>query len=285
MTSDRTLQGSRRLAVLFRAAGTLFALPATAVREVVADPGGQLPGAPTLKGRGAAESLSRLLGETTANDEKAVALVLDSVPERVFLVAAVDEVADVSAGSFLTLPRRGSPSCPGLVRGALMSADRVALEIEPSVLLSLEEPLVPRAAPEPPPQGGRPPADPGRALVFAIGGSLLVGAELSVVTGVASPRSCCRVPAAPFGCVGLVHHERSLLPVFDLSQVMGGERTDRSCVAILEISGAPLGVAAVSVIGMQDGFTFVDCEPGGTRYRARDGRDVFFPDFGGWFPT
>lgn len=285
MASDRTLPGSRRLAVLFRAAGTLFALPAISVREVLADPDGQRPGALLLEGRGACEGLSRLLGEAAAIDEEVVALVLDSVPERAFLVAAVEEVADVSTGSFLTLPRRGSPSCPGLIRGALMYKERLALELEPSVLLSLAEPLVPRVAPETPPKVGRPKVDPGRALVFAIGGGLLVGAELSVVTGVASHGSCCRVPAAPFGCLGLVHHERSLLPVYDLSRVIGGERTDRSCVAILEISGAPLGVAAVSVFGMQDGFTFVDSEPGGARYRARDGRDVFFPDFGCWFPT
>ncbi|HEY3445641.1 MAG TPA: chemotaxis protein CheW [Myxococcales bacterium] len=269
-----------RLALVFRGGGTRWALPAASVLEV-----GTAPTAPGEKRHGLpVEDFGTLLGQTPSASPLAVTLVLDCAPPRALCVEAVEEVADLASAAFFGLPAGLGP--PGLVRGALLHRNRLILEAEPQALADLK-PLVPPAAGSALAPGALlAVAAPGRALVFEAGELGLLGAPLSVVTGVLRAGDPCVVPGAPWGHRGLMHHERSILSLWDPSLLAGKRPTPPDLAVVLDVSGQAVALLSSRVLGVLPGF---GGEPqsaeGGIRWRLPDGRSVLFPELERWvFP-
>ena len=285
MPEQRSTTRAQRLSLLFRAAGTTFSLPAISVLEVAAAPK-PVEGttAPLLHDNLPIEDLAELLDESPAHDGRSVTLVLDSAPPRALLVDLVEEVVDTAAGDFFQLPLRSATAAEGLVRGAVRHKGRLALELEPTILAELKQETLQRPRPKPLQEIADAGEPPDRALVFEVGGGRCFGASLSLVTSVLSPEALCKVPLAPFGHRGLVFHERSLLPIYDLSFMLGGPRTSGGLVVVLDVGGSAIGATASKVIGVGDGFAGDGSrEIGGAGFRGKDGREVFFPQYEKWF--
>ncbi|MBI5544267.1 MAG: hypothetical protein HY901_10285 [Deltaproteobacteria bacterium] len=273
------LQARARLALVFRGASTRWALPASAVLEVGAAP----EGAAALRHGLPVEDFGKLLGEAPCTGPQKVTLVLDCAPPRALCVEAVEEVTDLAAAPFFRLPEGLGPG--GLIRGALLHRGRLALELEPQALADHQ----PGSAPAPrsllPPEES-PARPPERSLVFEAGELGLIGMPLSLVTGVIRAESPCRVPFAAFGHRGLVHHERSILSVFDLALMAGRAQTKADLAVSLDVSGQALAVLTSRVVGMVAGFAGPSlAEPGGLRWHTPDGRTALFPEVEAWvFP-
>lgn len=269
-----------RLALVFRGGGTRWALPAARVLEV-----GPAPVAPGEKRHGLlVEDFGALLAQVPSAGPQAVTLVLDCAPPRALCVEAVEEVADLASAAFFGLPAGLGP--PGLVRGALLHRNRLVLEVEPQALADLRH--LPPAVPGPPLGLGSLDAAsaPARALVFEAGELGLLGGPLTLVTGVLRAGDPCVVPGTPWGHRGLMHHERSILSLWDPALLAGRRPTQGDFAVVLDVSGRPVAVLASRVLGMLSGF---GGEPqsaeGGVRWRLTDGRTVLFPDFERWvFP-
>jgi chemotaxis signal transduction protein len=281
MSLERPLHRAQRLALVFRGAGTLWALPASAVLEVA-----QAPAALPAERNGVpVEEFAALLGEPRPRDPRAVTLVLDSAPPRALLVDGVAEVADLATAPFFRLPPAIERPARGLLRGAVLHGSRLILELVPKALAEAQAGQLSRPAPPflvAPEAAGEPP---GKALIFEVGGGALYGVCLPLVTGALRIGRPCRVPLAPYGHAGLIHHERSLLPIYDLSRIAGGPPTGGELAVVLDIAGTALGAAAHQVLGVvaefcRDGSP----EKGGVRWTTRDGRPVFFPELERWFP-
>lgn len=275
MQADKPAARTQRLALIFRSAGSLWALPASAVLEVAPPPGSE--GAREVRGL-PIEDFAQLLGQGQSGGAGAVTLVLDCAPPRALLVDAVEEVVDFAAAPFFQLPAAVRAPTGALIRGALLRGERLVLEIDPQLLGE----LLPGAAPAWRPslregQGCSEP--PARALVYEIGEGTLAGTALSLVTGVLRVERLCRVPRAPLGHLGMLHHERTLLSLYDLSHIAGGPPTAGEYAVAMDVGGSAVAVAARRVIGVLDGFTGAagPCL-GGVCHEARDGRKVFFPE-------
>jgi chemotaxis signal transduction protein len=282
MQADRPAAKAQRLALLFRGAGAHWAIPASAVLEVAAAPA---PGERAQTRNGLEiESFAALLGEQASLGPQAVTLVLDSAPPRALLVDAIEEAADLADAAFFRIPASLGARSQLLVRGVLRRGERLLLEIDPQALAGLHGAGDgPRWRPRLEP--GAPIEPPSRALVFEIGGGALAGFALSLVTGVLRIGELCRLPGAPSGLVGLLYHERSLLPVYDISLSAGGPPTGGDLAVALEIGGSAVGMAARSVVGVLEGLSGpAEPAPGGACLKARDGRRVFFAAAEAWFP-
>ncbi|MGC4113890.1 MAG: chemotaxis protein CheW [Myxococcales bacterium] len=269
-----------RLALVFRGGGTRWALPAASVLEV-----GTAPAGPDEKRHGLpVEDFGALLSQKPSASPQAVTLVLDCAPPRALCVEAVEEVADLTSAAFFGLPAGLGPA--GLIRGVLLHRNRLILEAEPQALADLKAlPTAARGAAlaEGSVQGASPP---GRALVFEAGELGLLGAPLPVVTGVLRAGEPCAVPGAPWGHRGLMHHERSILSLWDPSLLAGLQPTPPDLAVVLDVSGQAVAVLASRVLGVLSGF---QGEPkgaeGGVCWRLADGRSVLFPELERWvFP-
>ena len=281
MPTDRP-QARARLALVFRGANTRWALPASAVLEVGPAPEGEAPvrhGLPI-------EDFGALFGQRAERSPKSVTLVLDCAPPRALRVEAVEEVADLSAAQFFQLPE--GLSSAHLVRGAVLHRALLALELVPQALADFrpEGPLrakAPQLA-TPDQASARPP---GRSLVLEAGELGAVGVPLSLVTGVVRALSVCPVPFAAEGHRGLMHHEGSILSLYDLALLAGHAPVQGELAVALDVSGRALAVLASRVVGVLEGFGGEpQSVPGGVRWRARDARHVLFPELERWvFPA
>lgn len=282
MSLERPLHRAQRLALVFRGAGTLWALPASSVLEVAAAP----EALPAQRNGLPIEEFAALLGEPRPRDPRAVTLVLDCAPPRALLIDGVDEVADLATAPFFRLPPSLERPTRGLLRGAVLHGAKLLLELVPQALAEVQaSQLTPAARPalECPATAGEPP---GKALLFEVGEGELFGVPLSLVTGALRALAPCRVPLAPYGHAGLIHHERSLLPLYDLSRMAGGPRTGGELAVALDIAGTELGVAARAVLGVAEGLAGPgSTDAGGVRWRTRDGRSAFFPELERWFSS
>ncbi len=276
MTDNRPLARAQRLALVFRGAGTRWALPAEVVREVgpaPAEAGERRSGLPV-------EIFSELFGERYAPEPKSVTLVVDAGPARALVVEGVDEVADLAAAPFFGLPPTTSgPTC-ALLRGVVLHGGRLVLELLPDKLCQFATP-----APSPPPRAvqGRPGDVPTKALVFEAGEGDLLGVALPFVTGVVRAGQPCRLPLSGVGHVGLIHHERSILPLYDLSLRLGRAPTRPDLAVTLDVSGAAIAAASSHVLGVVEGFGGPEPLAGGVAYTDRVGRKVMFPDLESWW--
>lgn len=278
MLVDKASPG--RLALAFRGARTRWALPVSSILEV-----GPAPEGDTARRRGLpVEDFGALLGVPTPVSATTVTLVLDCSPPRALAIEAVEEVADLAAAPFFQLPEALGP--PGLVRGAVLHRERLFLELEPQALA--EHPLGMLAVRPSPalPVATISPAPPGRALVYEVGELGLLASPLALVTGVLRASTSCFVPGAACGHIGLIHHERSILSLFDLALVAGRPAVAGELAVALDVAGHALGVVTNRVEGVLDGFGGEPrAEPGGVRWRDRRGRGVLFPDLEHWvFP-
>lgn len=273
-------QAQGRLAVLFRSAGTRWALPASAVLEVAPAPAA---GEPRRNGL-VVEDFATLFGAPPAQGEGCVTLVLDCAPPRALRIEAVEEIVDVAGAPFFRLPQGLAPR--ELVRGALRHRDRLVLELELQALAALRGPFAPAATAPLPAADAGPGERPGRSLVFEAGELGLLGLPLSVVTGVLRAEAPCVVPNAPPGHRGLIHHERTILSLWDLASLAGKRPTAGDLAVAADASGQAVAVLSSRVVGVLDGFGGEPRpEPGAVRWRAGDGRRVLFPDLERWiFP-
>ncbi len=282
MPSERPLHRAQRLALVFRGAGTLWALPASSVLEVAAPP----ESLPAERSGLPVEDFGALLCEPRPRDPRSVTLVLDGAPPRALLIDGVDEVADLATAPFFRLPPPLERPTRGLLRGAVLHESKLLLELVPQALAQVQaSQLLPASRPTLgcPAGIGDPP---GKALLFEVGEGELFGVPLSLVTGVLRALEPCRVPLAPFGHAGLIHHERSLLPLYDVSQMAGGPRTGGELAVALDIAGTALGVAARAVLGVAEGLAGPGAaDAGGVRWQTRDGRSAFFPELERWFSS
>jgi chemotaxis signal transduction protein len=282
MPVERPLHRAQRLALVFRGAGTLWALPASSVLEVAAAPGAL----PAERNGLPVEEFAALLGEPRPRDPRAVTLVLDCTPPRAVLIDGIDEVADLATAPFFRLPPALERPARGLLRGAVLHGSKLLLELVPQALAQVQASQLTPAEPPVlscPAAAGEPP---GKALLFEVGEGALFGVPLSQVTGALRPKEPCRVPLAPYGHAGLIHHERSLLPLYDVSQMSGGARTGGELAVALDIAGTALGVAARAVLGVAEGLVGPgSTEAGGVRWQTREGRSAFFPELERWFST
>ncbi len=280
MNADRPYARSQRLALVFRAAGTRFAVPAAAVLEVAAAPA---PGQQAATRAGLpVEDFSLLLGEPACSGPEVMTLVIDCAPPRALLVDGVGEVVDLVTAPFYRLPAGTAARSLSLIRGAVMHADNLVLELIPEALAGLKP--VERSG-FPPVEEARPQAKPEKALLFQAGGELF-GVALPLVTGVLRATGRCYVPLSPPGHSGLVLHERALLPIYDLGRLSGRPATEGELAVVLDVAGSTVGAAASQVFGVVEGFAAEPLpERGGVRWRLKDGRKVFFPDLERWFPS
>ncbi|MGI5864540.1 MAG: chemotaxis protein CheW [Myxococcales bacterium] len=283
MQGEKPPAKAQRLALIFRGASTRWALPASSVLEVAPPPEPGQQGTATRRGL-VTEDFSELLGERSERGPGAVTLVLDHAPPRALLVDAVEGVADLAPAPFFLLPAAIQAPAGALIRGAVLLGSGLVLEIDPQQLAELQ----PRPPAQPALAGLReaePAEPPARALVFEAGDGELVGTALSLVTGVLRVAGLCRVPRAPLGHLGLLHHERSLLPIYDLALLSGRTPTGGDLAVALDVGSSAVAVAARRVLGVVEGFADLDeGAPGGRVYAARDGRRIFFPAWEAWFP-
>lgn len=268
---------SKRPCLIFRAGGSRFALPATAVREVAdvaAGPGATHGGLPV-------ESLAELLA-LPADGEGGVTLVLDASPPRALHVAGVDEVADFSIAEHLNLPTGAeSPAAP-LFRGAVLHDGRLVLELLPEPLARFE--ALASVPPEvtPPVVEVAEPVDE-RALIFVVGEEELLALPLSVVTRILGAPQLCPLPYARPGLAGILEHERSLLPVFDPAVMLGRGRTSGEYVIAADVGSGSIGLLARHVRGVVPELRGPpEPVPGGTKLAATDGAEVLVPDLRRW---
>jgi chemotaxis signal transduction protein len=210
-------------------------------------------------------------------------LVLDCAPPRALLVDGVEEVADLATAPFFRFPAGTVARSLSLVRGAVLHGEHLILELIPQALADFR-----RAEPFPAPVAleALPQPRPEKALLFTAGAGELFGAPLPLVTGVLRAKGRCYVPLAPPGHTGLIHHERSLLPIFDLARLVARPPTVGELAVVLDVGGSAAGAAAIEVFGVCEGFAGEPLpEKGGVRWRTRDGRKVFIPDFERLFPS
>ena len=113
-----------------------------------------------------------------------------------------------------------------------------------------------------------------------------MGVSLGLVTGVFKAAEPCLVPGSPRGHRGLMHHERSILSLWDLALLCQREPTAANLAVVLDVSGQAVAVLASSVLGVLSGFAGEPvAEPGGIRWRLPDGRGALFPELERWvFP-
>lgn len=283
MQGEKPLTKAQRLALVFRGAGTRWALPASSVLEVAPPPGPGQQGVATRRGL-VTEDFSGLLGKRAQRGLGAVTLVLDHAPPRALLVDAVEGVSDLATAPFFHLPAALQAPAGALVRGAVLLGSGLVLELVPQKLAELQPCRPPKAALDGLPEG-KPTSPPVRALVFEAGEGELVGTALPLVTGVLRVAGLCPVPQAPLGHLGLLHHERSLLPIYDLGLLSGRARGGGDLAVALDIAGSAVGVAARRVIGVVEGFADrPEPAPGGQVCTDGDGRAIFFPAWDAWFP-
>ncbi len=228
-----------------------YAVEATAVLEVATPDasGDRIRGALNL------HDLSALLGGP-AEVRPGTAVVLDVSPTLAVRVREVFEVADVAKDPLFGLPAMVGEALAGMMRGAILHAGRLHLELDADALPALLESKVTLGAParpiyllDEPPQS---------ALVFGSQGRLY-GIPLSFVsqvigrTGAFSPMPS---PAGPLA--GLFPHAQALWPVFSMPGLLGASAEAEPLFLLAEIAGQDVGFCASKVYGVHGDFRPAD---------------------------
>lgn len=242
----------RRLCLLFEAGNGCFAVEATSVVEVASpDASGQ-----SIRGVLELTDLSCLLG---GGDEvrPGLGIVLDTSPTLAVRIRAVVMVADVAHEPFFLLPPGIGEALGQLVRGAILHAGRLFLEL---IAEALPHRHSPRAnicslqvyTSEQPPD---------RALVFESQGRLL-GIPLALISQVVPVTGAfCPLPAPGGAVAGMFPHAQVLWPIYSIPGLLGHHPHPEALFVLAELAGQNVGLAASRVLGIQHGFQAAG-EPG-----------------------
>lgn len=236
----------RRLCLLFEAGDGGFAVEATSVAEVASpDPSGQ-----SIRGVLELVDLSRLLG---GGDEvrPGLGVVLDTSPTLAVRIRGVVEVADVAREPFFLLPPDLGEALGQLVRGAILHAGQLFLELIVEALPRHPIPPVSDALARPIHTSEHPPD---RALVLESQGRLF-GIPLALVSQVVSAtRAFCPLPSRGGAVAGMFPHAQVLWPIYSLPGLLGGPARREELFVLTELAGQNVGITASRVLGIQQGF-------------------------------
>lgn len=226
----------------FQAGGVPLALPLLAVREIVPIGGGSTRTHP--KG---AVVLAERLG---LRGEPRFALILEGGGMPTLLVDRMDGVGDMADAEAFRLPERTVAAEPSPFSSALCfggAGDTLYLEVAPAALLTM------RVQERRPFQttGDLPPSD--RELLAERAGRVLA-VPLQLVIQVIDPVHLFRVPLAPDGHRGLLHHGRAIHPAWDAASILGDPASgDPHVLLLLDAGGTTAGILVDRVLGLSEG--------------------------------
>jgi chemotaxis signal transduction protein len=226
----------------FQAGGVPLALPLLAVREIV--PIGEGAGRAPPEG---AVALAERLG---LRGDPRFALVLEGAGLPTLLVDRMDGVGDMADAEAFRLPERAVAAEPSPFSSALCfggAGGMLYLEVAPAALLTM------RAEARRPFQatGDLPPSE--RELLAERAGRVLA-VPLQLVVQVIDPAHLFRVPLAPDGHRGLLHHGRAIHPAWDAAAILGAPASgDPRVLLLLDAGGTTAGILVDRVLGLSEG--------------------------------
>ena len=237
--------GSGRLCVFFEAGPARYCVEATSVLEIGTAP----RDADTLHGLHTLRDLSQLFGGDP-EQRPGFALLFDVSPTLAIRIKRVIDVADVARAPFFLLPPGLGDSIALMVRGAVLRADQLYLELAAEMLSPQH--LDPAAVP----QGGlclsKASAD--RVLVFETEGQLY-GMQLGFVSQIVPQgEGFCRLPFKKAPVVGLLPHAQSLWPIYSIAGMAGEQAAPEKLIILAEIAGRNLGICAARAVGVRANF-------------------------------
>jgi chemotaxis signal transduction protein len=228
-----------RQVLLFAAGGVRFALPLAAVREIV-----KLPAAPGRPAPGRSVALAAALG---LEGDPRFALILEGEPPVRLGVDEMRGVADLAEAEVFRLPERSVAVRPSPFAAAMRLGEVVHLELAPAALEHSRR----VAWRTPPVQDDLPWVE--RELVAERGGRALA-VPLSLVVQVIDRAPLSKVPLAPPGHRGLLHHGRAIHPVWDAASLLSWpEIGDPRVILLLDAGGTTAGVLVDRVRGLGEG--------------------------------
>jgi chemotaxis signal transduction protein len=265
VAAAHTHEGGRRLSLLFEAGPARYAIEATRVVEV-APPDTDRP---TVRGVFPLEDLSMLMGGAPER-RPGLALVLDTSPTRAVRVREGAEVADVSGDPHFQLTRDLAARIGEVVRGSLLHAGRLYLELRAEALG--QTPVLPA----PPPRivtwldaAAAP------MLLFESGERLFAIPLGNVLQVVPVGTAFCPFPVPGGVIAGVLAHGHALWPVYGLSAFFGGTLAVESHVVLAELAGMQVALCASRVLGVESRLT-PEGDPG--TWKTPSGARALAPD-------
>lgn len=236
---DRVITPPGRQVLRFQAGGVPFAVPLSTVSEIVKVGTGSSRGLP----EGSVALAERL--ELTGDPHFALLLEEAGVPS--LLVDRMDGVADLADAEAFRLPERTVAARPSPFSSALRFAGVLHLELAPAALLTMRR--------EPPlPFPATPDLEPAERELFAMRAGQALAVPLPLVVQVIDPVQLFRVPIAPPGHRGLLHHGRAIHPAWDAAAILGlQEKGDPRVLLLLDAGGTTAGVLVDRVMGLSEG--------------------------------
>lgn len=175
------------------------------------------------------------------------ALVLEGAGLPTLLVDRMVGVGDMADAEAFLLPEGAVAAEPSPFASVLSFGGALCLELAPSALLGMRpQPRRPFPA-----AGDLPPSD--RELLAERAGRVLA-APLQLVVQVIDPVQLFRVPLAPEGHRGLLHHGRAIHPAWDAAAILGEPASgDPRVLLLLDAGGTTAGVLVDRVLGLSEG--------------------------------
>jgi hypothetical protein len=175
------------------------------------------------------------------------ALILEGSGLPTLLVDRLDGVGDLASAEAFQLPERAVAAEPSPFPSALSFGGVLYLELAPAALLAMRK-LEPRPFPE---TGDLPRSE--RELLAERAGRVLA-VPLQLVVQVIDPVQLFRVPLAPEGHRGLLHHGRAIHPAWDAAAILGEPPSgDPRVLLLLDAGGTTAGVLVDRVLGLSEG--------------------------------
>lgn len=238
-------ESGRRLCLLFEAGQGRYAIDATSVAEV-APPS---PDGKTIRGTLELRDLSRLFGG--AEEERpGMGVVLDVSPTLAARIRRVLEVADVSKDTFFQLPPTLGDFARHVMRGALLHAGKLFLELSAEALPHLSG----EAMAAPPRPVYLVDEAPERGLVFLSQGRRFAVALGLVSQIVARGDAFCPLPTSGGPACGVFPHGNALWPVYATSALLGGATAREELLILTELAGQSVALTAQAVEGVWGPF-------------------------------
>lgn len=237
--------GSGRLCVFFEAGPARYCVEATSVLEIGTAP----PDADTLHGVHVLRDLSQLFGGDP-EQRPGLALLFDVSPTLAVRIKRVIDVADVAHAPFFLLPSGLGDSLTLMLRGAVLRADQLYLELAAEMLSPQH--LDPRALPQGRLCLSKESAD--KVLVFETEGRLY-GIPMGFVSQIVPQgEGFCRLPFRQAPVVGLLPHAQSLWPIYSIAGMAGEQAVTEKFIILAEIAGRNLGICAARAVGVRANF-------------------------------
>ncbi len=236
---ERVMAPPHRQVLRFLAGGVGFALPLSAVREIVpVDPATQGSG-----GDGAIDLAARL-GLPSA---PRFALLLAAAGPPALLVESMRGVGDLAHAEAFRLPDGVVEARPAPFRSALRFGDELDLELLPEALPDLRRaPAGARAA--------SPDLAPAARELLAERGGERLAVPLPLVVQVLERQRVFPTPLAPAGLRGLLHHGRAIHPTWDAAALLGvPAQAEPAVLLLLDAGGTTSGVLVDRVLGLAEG--------------------------------